>query len=408
MLESNLQPDRDHSTQNIYNLEKFDSSVTFRYNELFKQIEQNQEHRKTFKKDIKKRLLTERISGVWGFGSAEGFSYLEHNAQTRGDFYNTDIIDLKYAENITRSCKSNAIWFQGEQSQEYYLKVLDCRKQWCPECGGKNGTIHNSRLHAILTRFDPNKYWLRQFVFTIPEHIRIEVMTKKELKYLYESAKEIIEKYFGEPQFDKKGHVKRYKLHKGAIGYLHLFGDTPGIFKPHINVHVIEQKNTILKLDAELLGAIKQSWAKKLRKINPLIDVVDVHYSFRNSPKKVMHAIKYMSRPWSADDFNAITDEKLKRLLVIELSGFQYLRFWGAMASCKYKDEMDLTEIQVEAERKVNEPLRTLFIAPFNLSSWKEYLDEIEVGFYKIKKKGLNYGPEIQEKLSEAEKFKHC
>lgn len=408
MLEIQSQPDINTNIDRIYNLGKFDSATTFRYNELFKQIEENQAFRETHKKDLRKRLLRERITGKWGSGSDAGFSYLEHNAQTRGDLQDGNIIDLKYVVNVIRSCRSSAIWFQGVYSLAHYLKTLDCRKQWCPECGGKDGTIHKSRLHAILNRFDANKYNLRQFVFTIPDYYWILCQTKEKLNYLYKSAKEIIEKFFGVPIYDSKGHIKKYKLEKGALGYLHVFGETPGVFKPHINIHIIESKNCLLKLDAGILEAIKKAWVKKLRKIDETLEVADVHYSFRNTPKKVMHAIKYMSRPWSADDFNAIEDESLQRLLAIEMSGFQYLRFWGAISACKYKDEMDLTDIQKEAERKIDEPLQPLFIAPFSLKAWENELQEIDSGFYRVKKRGRDYEPGTAEKIRQAEKCKHC
>ena len=115
-----------------------------------------------------------------------------------------------------------------------------------------------------------------------------------------------------------------------------------------------------------------------------------------------MHALKYMSRPWSHEDFEAVQDDNLKNLLVLDLSGFQYLRFWGALSNCRYKDEMDLSEIKTECESKVDEKLIMRFISPFNYDGWKSQLEEIEEGFYRLRlrRKGLK---NEREKLQENE-----
>jgi hypothetical protein len=94
-----------------------------------------------------------------------------------------------------------------------------------------------------------------------------------------------------------------------------------------------------------------------------------------------------MSRPWSAEDYAAIEDEDLKRLLVVGMKGFLYLRFWGALANCRYRDEMSLPEIKKEVESVVGEPLKLLFVAPFDEKSWASKLELIGDDLYRIKPK---------------------
>lgn len=367
------------------------------YSNLMATIEANQAWRRKRSKDIAKILLSERISGRSIADSSdsvpESSPYLEYNAGTRGDFKESNNIkDLKYAENVVNQCGKSAVWFKGVQSENFYVKKIDCRKPWCPVCGGKGGKIHNARLHAILTRSNPEKYNLRQFVFTFPESTREFFQKRENLSKGIAAAKQVTEKYFGVPVFDKLGHVKKYKLEKGAIEYLHLFGETPGVYKPHVNIHIFEDKKTRLKIEPSILESIKKDWLKKLISItgDMSLNNIDVHYSFRNNVKKNVHSIKYMCRPWSAADYAAVQDEALKKLLVLDLSGFVYVRFWGAMANCRYKDEMSLPEVKEQVESVVGEKLQFLFFAPTDVELWKDKLLFLSDGLYKIKNNSIN------------------
>jgi hypothetical protein len=257
-------------------------------------------------------------------------------------------------------------------------------------------------MHSILNRVNADFYNVRQFVFTIPENLRDTFKDRDKLNDLFKMTKQIIEKRFGEVIFDKKGYVKKYRLDKPAIAYLHAFGDeSPGVFKPHINVHILESKKVLLKLSESYLEEIKNDWLKKLRKYDSSLLVVDVNYSFVTNKGKIIHKFKYMSKPWSKNDYDNIQDESLKHLLVMDLLGFQYLRYWGKLSNRTYKDEMILTEIIEEAEIKVNEKLIFRFWAPINLESYKHVLIEIDDGFYRIKKKERGY--ESKENKKDAE-----
>jgi hypothetical protein len=333
--------------------------------------------------DINKFFLREHIENL------NCPSYLEYNAQTRGDLEKqNEIFDLHYQENLKNVCGKSVVWFQGQNSESYYQKKIDCRKHWCPVCGGKGGKIHDSRLHAILNRADFNKYNLRQFVFTVPASIRDLLANREDLSKVIKSLKSVIEHFFGEPQFDRRGDIKRYKLNKGVIFYFHAFGDeVPGIYKPHFNIHVFENRTVKLKLEVAELELIKKCWLKELKKLDENIDVVDVHYCFRNNIKKNIHSVKYMAKPYGVGDWEMIEDEKLKYFLAVEMKGFQYLRFWGSMANCKYEDEMELPEVVKEVESQVGEKLIPLFIAPYDEAAWADKVDDLGNGLYRVKKK---------------------
>jgi hypothetical protein len=365
------------------------------YKTLDQDIFDHQQARKNSSKNIAKILLKERLSGRSIADSAPDVApYLEYNALTRGVFASDEYKrDFRYQENLINVCGKSVIWLQGAVSENFYVKKIDCRKSWCPVCGGKGGKIHNSRLHAILSRADFMKYNLRQFVFTVPESLRDLLIDRKNLSKVIKSLKNIIEKFFGEPQFDKLGWVKKHKLEKGVVCYFHAFGDeAPGVYKPHFNIHVFENKTVRLKLEAAELELIKKSWLKELRKIDKNIDIVDVHYSFRNNVKKNVHSIKYMAKPWGAADYAAIDNVDLKKFLVSKMCGFQYLRFWGSMANCKYRDEMTVPAQVAEVESKAGEKLIPLFIAPYDAEAWAGKVEDLGNGFLRIRRKDcINY-----------------
>jgi len=383
----------------VYKLKKFIPPDSSCYDELFRDISKHQEVRARRSKDISKILLKERISGKSISDSQESEPYLDINAQEGGDF------DLRYAENLPKNCGLNVIWFEGETSGNEYVKKVDCRKQWCPICGGKNGKVHKSRMHSILSRVNPNLFNIRQFVFTIPEILRPVFQDREKLSELFSMSKQVIEKYFGSPDFDKKGHIKKYHLEKPVIAYLHAFGDqAPGVFKPHINIHILEAKTEKLKLSDSILQSIKKSWLKKLKKYEASLEVVDVQYSFITKKGKFLHKLKYMCRPWSKEDFDNIQDESLKRLMVLDLSGFQYLRYWGKLSNRTYKDEMDLSEIKQECESKIEEKLiQRSNVTPMNFESYKHILTEIDEGFYLVTRRGQGNEPENKKENAAAE-----
>jgi hypothetical protein len=94
-----------------------------------------------------------------------------------------------------------------------------------------------------------------------------------------------------------------------------------------------------------------------------------------------------MAKPWGAVDYAAINDLDLKKFLVSEMSGFQYLRFWGSMANCKYREEMTVPAQVQEVESQVGEKLIPLFIAPYDAEAWADKVEDLGNGLFRVKGK---------------------
>lgn len=385
-------PDPSPTGKSVYYLHKFEPSDSHCYDNLFRDLDKAQEKLQTEKQSFRKRKFNNdlRIYEDGDYNPASSVPpYLEHNAGTWGDL-ESQKNDLSYALNLSAQCKKSVVWFVGENTGNHYIKQIECRKHWCPDCGGKGGHIHKNRIHSILNRMNIDEYNIRQFVLTIPESLRQDMKSRANLDRLEKYAKDLTEKFFGEPQFDRLGHVKKYKLKKGAISYLHLFGDNElGVLKPHINLHVLESKDTKMILSDSILESIKKFWLKKLKNFDESLTAADVHYKFRIKIAHKLHAIKYMSRPWGLENMNSVDDET-KRFLVFDMAGFKYVRFWGALANCNYKDEMTLPAEKEKCEKIINEELKAIFISSFDMESWKKRLIKIDDGFYRVLKGGEN------------------
>jgi hypothetical protein len=374
--------------ENNFNWITGEFEPTFKpYSAFFQDVKERQKDQNS-EMSVRKYQLKQRIDGFHQNALSEAKPYLDYNAHEGGNF------DLRYAENIPSVCGHQVLLFDGAESNKQYIKKVYCRKHWCSVCGGKGGHIHDARLHSLLARINPDNFNARQLVFTIPAELREIFADRDKLNDLYAMAKQVTEKHFGIPVFNKKGYVKKYTLDKPAIAYLHVFGDEElGIFKPHVNVHVLETKKIKLKLSEHELESIRLSWLKKLRKYSKSLAVVDIQYSFTTSKGKLIHKLKYMSKPWSKEHYDAIKDDNLKKLLVLSLSGFQYLRYWGQLSNRTYKDEMDLTELQPELEKIIYEGLIFRGWMQFNFESYKNRLVEIDKGFYQLLER-VKYEPE--------------
>ncbi len=226
-----------------------------------------------------------------------------------------------------------------------------CRKLMCHKCGGYNHSLHRKKYKLVKKRIDGLDIpYLRQIVFTIPEHLRKKhFLTKDGLNKLFGVVKRLIRREFGElveERRTKNGIKKKYRLDKKVVAFLHLFGRT-GSFNPHINVLIFENnlKGNSLKLSMEKIEGIKKSYHRALQaSLNETLPELVVDYSYRIGKKNVRTSIWYMSTPLDPEiPENIITidfDIEMMDLMVLELRRFQHIRFWGQLSNSEYKKHL--------------------------------------------------------------------
>jgi len=307
-------------------------------------------------------------------------------------------------------CLKTAAHFDGttihdDGSTSLFHHVLNCRKPWCEICGGKQGVISKTRKRAIFSKFQPTDYGLRQFVLTVPPEIRPNLQSRKKLNSLFEDAKQVMAKYFGDPAKTKtnsRGYAKEYSFGDNlALGYLHLFGDPDkqgfyrhgdaGTFHPHINIHIFEKSDN-LSISKETLGNIRKDWAAKLQKYGSFEGDVDIHYLWLSKSakaRKKLHKVKYMVKPYLRENIQKVIQDDnldLLELLTIELKGCQWLRFWGGLSTAKkaYRDEAGIFPDNIEEiENRINDKLIFRSVTEWDLKGeLKKKLKRVAENFY--------------------------
>lgn len=303
------------------------------------------------------------------------------------------IVDDEFHKKDT--CGKTAMMMIGETSKSAYYKQIHCFRAWCPECGGKDGRIAKKRSQAVRDRINLENYGIRQLVLTVPEDQRERYKTVEGLRNLFRMGQQVGAKHFGEPEKTvrrKNGKVKEYRFGNVlAVGYLHLFGDNDGVFHPHINIHIFDDKKD-LHISREKIEEIRKSWRNALKSSGCRgLDKVNVYYSYvkKGSPLRMKnHRIKYMGRPTGGQYIENIEDFELKKLVVVQMKGFLYIRFWGGMANCKkeYREMEGISREDIEEmESVVGEKLTLVGVMLFDSESWRNSgkVEEIAPGLFR-------------------------
>jgi hypothetical protein len=241
-------------------------------------------------------------------------------------FCNQSKIDLcgVYAmRNTITDAKGSAEYQKGD---DIYQKIR-CGKPNCPECGVRGGYIEKrrkKRMKDILNRkYEIKDMSFQSLVFTVPADARVELLSRYRINDFMHLTKKVVESEF--PDVDR-------------FAVFHAFGDRePGVFKPHNNEVIVRRRGEILRLSLEKLESIKARYRAGLSILLARdVGLVDVHYSFKITDKAVCHHIKYLCRPVpSYDDFECMSRLN-KKLFIINMRGFQYVRYsksWGKISA---------------------------------------------------------------------------
>lgn len=326
-------------------------------------------------------------------------------------------------------CSKTALGMVGVNTGSAYWKFIHCYRWMCAKCGSKNGRIHKKRFSRIIPRLlqqieettnaeGPVKFGdgvldLRQFVFTVPEVLRVYFQSRAGISALCRMAERIIKKMFPG---------------RASLRYFHGFGNKKrGVFHPHVNIHSFEVHKQKLELTRDELKELNMRYRAALqayvyqvhgvRVPDAVLAPIKVFYSFVEGDriyerkrwnkekgcfvvsevegyKLLIHRIEYMSRPCPGyADFDSIkNDEKLLKLFVLDMKGFHYITNCG---SWKLKD-CDRQEEMKEAETLAGEPLRVAYDnqghvryisrGEFDIMYRVGDYEELSDGFYRIKK----------------------
>lgn len=349
-----------------------------------------------------------------------GFPYPDTMSQNGGVISGSKGVfhqDLDSDEFINRrmnkvlGCGSTALALEGVKTLSRYYRFIHCYEWFCSECGKKNGRIHNKRIKGVMDKLKGiadsieedllQQFDIRQLVFTLPEQWRSRFMTRKGINALIRIVERIVKEEFpGLP----------------SIMYFHPFGDKDkgSVFKPHVNIHVIEEKGKKLILSKEALNRMKEKFYKALvhygcskeelgiQTVKEAVLHMNVFYSFVTGNKTGMkfHKLKYMCRtnPGYIHYNSLKKDSDLKALFMGSkekggMQGFQYVRYFNGFKKSGEKDIDRQAEIE-ECENLAGESLRVVrdrggYIvyktkAEIEVLHKEKDMEELSEGFYRV------------------------
>lgn len=296
-----------------------------------------------------------------------------------------EIYDAVSEKRLKRlSCGKVGVKFKGVISGLDYYKFMSCMRWYCEKCGKKGGRINERRLGRVLGIMEKSgpleTLGVRQLVFTVPMEWREKFQSRAGLNSLMKICERVVKDAFpGRP----------------SIAYLHCFGDkkeNAGVFHPHVNVHVIEGEGVDLWVDKAVLTALRARYRKALLGCGCAGHFTpDIYYSIRRGPEKIVHAIKYMTRPSPGyKDLAAIEKHPdLMALFFIDMEKFNYVRYFNGKKDGSVPEvEMTMEELQGVA----GEPLRLVEVGVL----WRDFrmihkegeregdYQEIAKGFFRI------------------------
>ncbi|MBA7571109.1 hypothetical protein ES708_12866 [subsurface metagenome] len=330
--------------------------------------------------------------------------YLEHLTQTPISIL-AEAPKFNLAREISTSEKCSTVYNSlfGLWSGDFYHTLLHCMKFWCPFCGGKGKKINKRRIKLMSRKLNKGRTpknraefrsaagsWLvRQFIFTVPEKDRWRFMSWDGLNKLFGVVRRIIKDLFPGSRVE----VYMHTIGKGSLSK----------FNPHVNVHIYLPKGSGAKLmlTPETLIAVKDRWARGLRKLG-CSDVrgpseliagknVDVQYLYASKTAKIMQKIRYMTRPLGPEHLTAWRQDpdgqEMMDLHVRQLKGFQFMRSWDRWAGCNYYDTEDVTK---EVESVIDEPVEFVgftFVSVINFKLEGGLLEKIGEDLYVERRK---------------------
>ncbi|HIC95980.1 TPA: hypothetical protein EYP12_05050 [Candidatus Bipolaricaulota bacterium] len=214
----------------------------------------------------------------------------------------------RYAKGCNRGERCGAFVRQGVcEGGHHWVKVLYCGREWCPTC---REVLHKRRFARLLPKVLKMKKF-GYFVFTIPEEMRAYFSNKEALNELRTYVRRKLKRMF-----------------PGARGIMrwHWFGDEDWTkYHPHLNVLV----EGLSYLPEDELERIKKDYKAFLEKVTGVSlgeKKVSVRYSYHYDKKKLLHKLKYITRPTFR--VNPEFYEPL-RPLAEALKGYRNTTLWG-------------------------------------------------------------------------------
>jgi len=214
-------------------------------------------------------------------------------------------------------------------SGHIFAKQLVCGKEYCPDCGNEESITHNRRI---------SRWWNKIFSFKTVGYLVVTVPS--EFLDFFKNRKNLSE-------FKKYSIITMKELgFKQGLFRFHWYGDCKlcegkgcdeckgtgagNVWRPHINI-LVEQgylKEEIFKNFTDSLKSYFRCFFESITG-EPMPEGKDnVFYSYRSTPEKICHTLKYVTR----STFRIYNKE-----IADLLHGFRASQTWGKFGNIKHE-----------------------------------------------------------------------
>jgi len=243
---------------------------------------------------------------------ADGWHYLDLVAKSTPDLPSKTPLKNESLDPLARECGAWALVGRCRNGHAFAAKLY-CGREWCSECREQ---VHRRRIARWLPKaqqLESMGYW----DITFPPELRLLLRNKVILRKVSKKAVAALRSELFVARCGKCGHVWGFGITKAShiakkcpscdckkitiesfegfprgLRRWHWFGDTPGVYNPHLNI-IVEGKY----LRGEKLEATKQAIRRALlppamREHYNLV----INYSYTKAPGKMYHILKYVTR----------------------------------------------------------------------------------------------------------------
>ncbi|MBA7536560.1 hypothetical protein ES705_28824 [subsurface metagenome] len=276
-------------------------------------------------------------------------------------------------------CDKFANQFYGARTGKKVYGFMSCLRWWCDSCGRKGGRINLKRAARVrkALKLDLKDVLMRQAVFTVPQGDTEAFEARHALSALLRMAERVVKKQFpGLP----------------CVAALHLFGKKSGIrYHPHVHILIFDKRGQPFMLPVEDINRMREQWRRALQMyVKHPIKVVNWKLSWIEEPEKMLHRIRYLTRPMPgpAQYHSLGRDLALLHFLMVQLRGFMFIRYFNG---CRMKGITDPTKADEEREAQTIAGEHLIFV-PHGQITRQEFdayyapgdYEELAPGFYRI------------------------
>ena len=303
--------------------------------------------------------------------------------QTRMDAESVEVEKIEVAKELwyrSLLCNKIANKFHGARTGRIYYKFMPCLRWWCDDCGKRGGRINLKRMSRVLDHIelDPQNIFMRQAVFTVPHADALTFKSRAALNSLLRMAEKIIKKRFpGLP----------------SIAVVHLFGDKGGVrYHPHVHIITLDKRGQLLMLPVEDIEMMREQWRFALQAyLKHPVTTVNIHFSFVKEKGKMIHRIRYITRPMPGPHqyYEMKKDMDMLMFCVVDMQGFIFVRYFNGSRNKAVKDPTKTDEIEecqsAAGEYLIYEIHGQITRAQFNADYGVWNCDELSPGFFRVR-----------------------